>query len=87
MELIIVIAIIAILAAILVPIIGQEYKDTKENIVNIYNETNVKVIDEDTGQIIYEGSRTDMDNMLSDYELIDIKYERGVVVMKMKKKK
>ena len=57
-ELVIVIAIISILAAVLVPSIVNDANNAKQEIIDIYNGQTVRMIDNETGEILYEGKGT-----------------------------
>jgi len=70
MELILVIAIIAIISAILLPKLIQQYDTSKENIIEIYNEKK-KVINIDKEGNILEST--------NGYKLIDIIYKGNII--------
>lgn len=70
MELILVIAVIAIISAILLPKLIQQYDTSKENIIEIYNEEK-KVINIDKEGNILES--------IEGYKLIDIIYKGNII--------
>lgn len=80
-ELVIVISIIAIVSAILIPRMMNGYGECKENIVEIYNGSQVRIIDVDTEKVIYEGDNKVIDG----YTLVDIKYHDGTIIMYVRK--
>ena len=79
-ELVIVIAIISILAAVLIPSIVNDANNAKQEIIDIYNGQTVRMIDNETGEILYEGKGT---SKIDGYKLVSVKVENGVVVMYM----
>ena len=81
-ELVIVIAIIAILAAVLIPSIVNGANNAKQDIIDIYNGQTVKMIDNDTGEILYEGKET---SEIDGYSLVNVEVKDGVVIMYMSK--
>lgn len=79
-ELVIVIAIIAMLSAILIPSIANGADNAKEKIIDIYNGQTVRMIDNDTGEVLYEGN----DSTPPDgYTLVSVSVEDGIVIMYM----
>ena len=82
-ELVIVIAIISILAAVLIPSIVNGADGTKQEIIDIYNGQTVRMIDNETGEILYEGKGT---SEIDGYSLVNIEVKDGVVVMYMSNK-
>ena len=70
MELVLVIAVIAIISAILLPKLIQQYDTSKENIIEIYNEKK-KVINIDKEGNILEST--------NGYKLIDIIYKGNII--------
>lgn len=80
-ELLVCIAIIAIIGAVSIPTIAKSYGNAKEDIIDQYNGNDVRVIDIDTNEVIYEGKSNDLEQ---NYTLIDVKYENGVVIMFVK---
>ena len=82
-ELVIVIAIISILAAVLIPSIVNDANNAKQEIIDIYNGQTVRMIDNDTGEILYEGKGT---SNIDVYKLVSVKVKNGVVVMYMSNK-
>ena len=81
-ELVIVMAIIAILAAVLIPSIVNGANNAKQDIIDIYNGQTVKMIDNDTGEILYEGKET---SEIDGYSLVNVEVKDGVVIMYMSK--
>lgn len=79
-ELVIVMAIIAILAAVLIPSIVNGANNAKQDIIDIYNGQAVKMIDNDTGEILYEGKGT---SEIDGYSLVNVEVKDGVVIMYM----
>lgn len=80
-ELLVCIAIIAIIGAVSIPTLAKSYDNAKEDIIDQYNGNVVRVIDIDTNEVIYEGKS---EELKKNYTLIDIKYENGVVIMFVK---
>lgn len=80
-ELLVCIAIIAIIGAVTIPTLAKSYDNAKENIIDQYNGNDVRVIDIDTNEVIYEGKS---EELKQNYTLIDVKYENGVVIMFVK---
>lgn len=78
-ELLVCIAIIAIIGAVSIPTIAKSYDNAKEDIIDQYNGNYVRVIDIDTNEVIYEGKSEN--TKLSNYELVDVKYDNNVVIM------
>lgn len=84
LELVIVIAIIAILAAVLIPSLVNGTNNAKQDIVDIYNgDQTIRMVDDDTGEILYEGKESTAPD---GYKLVHITIEDGIVVMYMEKK-
>ena len=75
-ELLVCIAIIAIIGAVSIPTLAKSYDKAKEDIIDQYNGNDVRVVDIDTKEVMYEGKQN--------YTLIDVKYENGVVIMFVK---
>lgn len=80
-ELLVCIAIIAIIGAVSIPTIAKSYDNAKEDIIDNYNGNDVRVIDIDTNEVIYEGKS---EELKQNYTLVDVKYENGVVIMLVK---
>lgn len=80
-ELLVCIAIIAIIGAVSIPTLAKSYDNAKEDIIDNYNGNDVRVIDIDTNEVIYEGKS---EELKQNYTLIDVKYENGVVIMFVK---
>lgn len=80
-ELLVCIAIIAIIGAVSIPTLAKSYDNAKEDIIDQYNGNDVRVIDIDTNEVIYEGKS---EELKQNYTLIDVKYENGVVIMFVK---
>lgn len=80
-ELLVCIAIIAIICAVSIPTIAKSYDNAKEDIIDQYNGNDVKVVDIDTNEVIFEGKS---EELKQNYTLIDVKYENGVVIMFVK---
>lgn len=80
-ELLVCIAIIAIIGAVSIPTIAKSYDNAKEDIIDQYNGNDVRVVDIDTNEVIYEGKS---EELKQNYTLIDVKYENGVVIMFVK---
>lgn len=80
LELVIVIAIISILAAVLIPSLANGANNAKQDIIDIYNGQTVKMIDNDTGEILYEGKGT---SEIDGYSLVNVEVKDGVVIMYM----
>lgn len=77
-ELLVCIAIIAIIGCVSIPMINNAYDSAKNDIVENYNGNEIVVIDIDTDEVIYEGKS---EELKQNYTLIDVKYENGVVIM------
>lgn len=80
-ELLVCIAIIAIIGAVTIPTLAKSYDNAKEDIIDQYNGNDVRVVDIDTNEVIYEGKSKELKQ---NYTLIDVKYENGVVIMFVK---
>lgn len=80
-ELLVCIGIIAIIGAVSIPTLAKSYDNAKEDIIDQYNGNDVRVIDIDTNEVIYEGKS---EELKQNYTLIDVKYENGVVIMFVK---
>lgn len=80
-ELLVCIAIIAIIGAVSIPTLAKSYDNAKEDIIDQYNGNDVRVIDIDTNEVIYEGKS---EELKQNYTLVDVKYENGVVIMFVK---
>lgn len=80
-ELLVCIAIIAIIGAVSIPTIVKSYDNAKSDIIDQYNGNDVRVVDVDTGNVIYEGKSNEIEQ---NYTLVDVKYENGVVIMFVK---
>lgn len=82
-ELVIVMAIISILAAVLIPSIVNGANNAKQDIIDIYNNDQlIRMVDNDTGEILYEGKDTTPPN---GYKLINITTNNNIIVMYMEK--
>lgn len=79
-ELVIVIAIISILSAIILPSIVNGAENAEQKIVDIYNGQTVRMVDNNTGEILYEGKGT---SELDGYKLVSVEVKDGVVIMYM----
>lgn len=77
-ELLVCIGIIAIIGAVTIPTLAKSYDNAKEDIIDQYNGNDVRVVDIDTNEVIYEGKS---EELKQNYTLIDVKYENGVVIM------
>ena len=77
-ELVIVLAIVAILSAVLIPQLINGAEKSKNEIIDIYNGKQVQVIDIDTNEIIYQGNKDGA--MLDGYTLVDVKYDELVIM-------
>ena len=77
-ELLVCIGIIAIIGAVTIPTIAKSYDNAKEDIIDQYNGNDVRVVNIDTNEVIYEGKS---EELKQNYTLIDVKYENGVVIM------
>ena len=80
-ELLVCIGIIAIIGAVSIPTLAKSYDNAKEDIIDQYNGNDVRVVDIDTNEVIYEGKS---EELKQNYTLIDVKYENGVVIMFVK---
>ena len=80
-ELLVCIGIIAIIGAVTIPTIAKSYDNAKEDIIDQYNGNDVRVVDIDTNEVIFEGKS---EELKQNYTLIDVKYENGVVIMFVK---
>ena len=80
-ELLVCIGIIAIIGAVTIPTLVKSYDNAKEDIIDQYNGNDVRVVDIDTNEVIYEGKS---EELKQNYTLIDVKYENGVVIMFVK---
>lgn len=80
LELIIVIGIIGIISAILIPNLSRTFTDTKQDIVDMYN--NPKIVCYYDQEVIYEGDSKYMPEDIKDrYILADIKFSNGITYM------
>ena len=79
-ELVIVLSIVAILSAVLIPQLINVAEKSKDEIIDIYNGKTVRMVDYQTGEILYEGKNA---VTLDGYTLVDVKYDGNVVVMYM----
>lgn len=77
-ELLVCIGIIAIIGAVTIPTLAKSYDNAKEDIIDQYNGNDVRVVDIDTNEVIFEGKS---EELKQNYTLIDVKYENGVVIM------
>lgn len=77
-ELLVCIGIIAIIGAVTIPTLAKSYNNAKEDIIDQYNGNDVRVVNIDTNEVIYEGKS---EELKQNYTLIDVKYENGVVIM------
>ena len=77
-ELVIVLMLVAIMAAIIIPTAVDVYINSKDEIIDIYNGKQVQVIDIDTNEIIYQGDKDGA--MLDGYTLVDVKYDELVIM-------
>ena len=77
-ELLVCIGIIEIIGAVTIPTLAKSYDNAKEDIIDQYNGNDVRVVDIDTNEVIYEGKS---EELKQNYTLIDVKYENGVVIM------
>ena len=73
-------AIIAILSDVLIPSIINGADNAKQEIIDIYNGQTVRMIDNDTGEILYEGKGQ---TVLDGYSLVNVEVEDGIVIMYM----
>lgn len=80
-ELLVCIAIIAIIGAVTIPTLAKSYDNAKEDIIDQYNGNDVRVVNIDTNEVIFEGKS---EELKQNYTLIDVKYENGVVIMFVK---
>lgn len=80
-ELLVCIGIIAIIGAVTIPTLAKSYDNAKEDIIDQYNGNDVRVVDIDTNEVIYEGKSGELKQ---NYTLVDVKYENGVVIMFVK---
>ena len=80
-ELLVCIGIIAIIGAVTIPALAKSYDNAKEDIIDQYNGNDVRVVDIDTNEVIFEGKS---EELKQNYTLIDVKYENGVVIMFVK---
>lgn len=80
-ELLVCIGIIAIIGAVSIPTLAKSYDNAKEDIIDQYNGNDVRVVDIDTNEVIFEGKS---EELKQNYTLIDVKYENGVVIMFVK---
>ena len=80
-ELLVCIGIIAIIGAVTIPTLAKSYDNAKEDIIEQYNGNDVRVVDIDTNEVIFEGKS---EELKQNYTLIDVKYENGVVIMFVK---
>ena len=80
-ELLVCIGIIAIIGAVTIPTLAKSYDNAKEDIIDQYNGNDVRVVDIDTNEVIFEGKSQELKQ---NYTLIDVKYENGVVIMFVK---
>lgn len=80
-ELLVCIGIIAIIGAVTIPTLAKSYDNAKEDIIEQYNGNDVRVVDIDTNEVIFEGKS---EELKQNYTLIDVKYENGLVIMFVK---
>jgi prepilin-type N-terminal cleavage/methylation domain-containing protein len=80
-ELLVCIGIIAIIGAVTIPTLAKSYDNAKEDIIDQYNGNDVRVVDIDTNEVIFEGKS---EELKQNYTLVDVKYENGVVIMFVK---
>ena len=80
-ELLVCIGIIAIIGAVTIPALAKSYDNAKEGIIDQYNGNDVKVVNIDTNEVIFEGKS---EELKQNYTLIDVKYENRVVIMFVK---
>ena len=80
-ELLVCIGIIAIIGAVTIPTLAKSYDNAKEDIIDQYNGNDVRVVDIDTNEVIYEGKS---EELKQNHTHIDVKYENGVVIMFVK---
>lgn len=80
-ELLVCIGIIAIIGAVSIPTLAKSYDNAKNDIIDQYNGNDVRVVDIDTNEVIFEGKS---EELKQNYTLIDVKYENGVVIMFVK---
>ena len=66
----------------LIPSIVNGAYGTKQEIIDIYNGQTVRMIDNETGEIRYEGKGT---SEIDGYSLVNVEVKDGVVVMYMSK--
>ena len=64
-----------------IPTLAKSYDNAKEDIIDQYNGNDVRVVNIDTNEVIYEGKS---EELKQNYTLIDVKYENGVVIMFVK---
>lgn len=67
----------------LIPSIVNDANNAKQEIIDIYNGQTVRMIDNDTGEILYEGKGT---SKIDGYSLVNVEVKDGVVVMYMSNK-
>lgn len=79
-ELVIVLSIVAILSAVLIPQLINGAEKSKDEIIDIYNGKTVRMVDYQTGEVLYEGKNA---VTLDGYTLVDVKHDGNVVVMYM----
>lgn len=79
-ELVIVLSIVAILSAVLIPQLINGAEKSKDEIIDIYNGKTVRMVDYQTGEVLYEGKNA---ITLDGYTLVDVKNDGNVVVMYM----
>lgn len=80
-ELLVCIGIIAIIGAVTIPTLAKSYDNAKEDIIDQYNGNDVRVVNIDTNEVIFEGKS---EELKQNYTLIDVKYENGLVIMFVK---
>lgn len=82
-ELVIVIAIVAILSAVILPIIINTADNSKDNIVDIFNDNQVcQVYENDT--LVFVGNIKDFD--FSNYTMLSVDFKEGCVVVEVERK-
>lgn len=77
-ETIIVIAIMAIMSAITIPVITNAYDNSKQQIIDIYNGVQIQVVDVDTNEVIYQGDKDGLH--IYGYTLVDVQYGEHVIM-------
>ena len=84
-ELVIVLALLAIFSSLLIPALSTFFDNTNTQIVEIYNNINerdseIRVEEEESGKVIYEGKMSEWEEK-EEYKLIRFERKEGIVIL------